>query len=493
MQIATKGKSPRYLGGIAPVVAFLLIIFVSRCFTVTIVALEEDSLLMTSSSASADGRSTSTTSSSGNDLEERLRTIAKKNTRRFTPVPRNRKKTFFMKNVVQSNVYIQQAFEDRLGFRKVPRMNKARFVFWKYYRDHPDWPYEELQPWQRMNFIPNFKLYDDKDTLWAGMREYANKARGLPFLDYMPRTFRLADSGERRELLDYLGTKTGWNRPWVVKEPAVNGGKGVTIHDFRNTNGAEPSPSEVFLFEEGAAKKHKQDNSIIQEYICDPFLPFGGRKIDLRAYWLTASIDPLYVLYHDGFFRIAGGTSNSTEAVDKKNGVTNISSGGSALPWDKFSVALSEYFDSNPQKAQELRERGIFDPMQHIRDQMKAIVVETIEAFREKAFVKGNLKADNGFTLYASDFAINSDFDLFLMETQFPDLGSYFGSETGGFNTTKEVIDEALPILMEVQDKQEVGLPVYPLDTMGDWECVYFTEEYKFRYQMPHPRANNKC
>lgn len=42
---------------------------------------------------------------------------------------------------------------------------------------------------------------------------------------------------------------------------------------------------------------------MVQKYVGRPFL-INNKKFDFRAYLVIASMDPLIILYHDGFLRI---------------------------------------------------------------------------------------------------------------------------------------------------------------------------------------------
>lgn len=58
-----------------------------------------------------------------------------------------------------------------------------------------------------------------------------------------------------------------------------------------------------------------------QRYIPKPFL-VNSHKFDFRVYMFIASMDPLIILYHDGFLRIAPVPYNSTETSWKH--ITNL-------------------------------------------------------------------------------------------------------------------------------------------------------------------------
>ena len=61
---------------------------------------------------------------------------------------------------------------------------------------------------------------------------------------------------------------------------------------------------------------------IAQKYIKNPLL-INGKKFDFRAYMLIASMDPLMILYHDGFVRITMDEYDS-KSVEQSKHLTNL-------------------------------------------------------------------------------------------------------------------------------------------------------------------------
>jgi hypothetical protein len=59
----------------------------------------------------------------------------------------------------------------------------------------------------------------------------------------------------------------------------------------------------------------------VQKYIPNPLL-LNGHKFDFRVYLLVANLDPLIILYHDGFLRLAVDEYDQTSTSDTTH-ITN--------------------------------------------------------------------------------------------------------------------------------------------------------------------------
>lgn len=80
---------------------------------------------------------------------------------------------------------------------------------------------------------------------------------------------------------------------------------------------------------------------LAQKYISNPFL-INGKKFDFRAYLFIASMDPLMILYHDGFIRLSI-TKYSENIGDRAAYLTNTHVTEDFLNFQ--NLTLEEYND----------------------------------------------------------------------------------------------------------------------------------------------------
>ena len=216
-------------------------------------------------------------------------------TKTKTPCPEEYRKLVWFEKGSGHKLYepISRAFHSR-GWSVARDVAKAHFLW----RDHPSTPefHANLQPWQRYNFFPNTKMWDDKDTMALYMRRYyeekqkKSSSTTIVPLHSFPESYVLHMSdGLEAFRVRMLEENGGLDIPWVLKEPTVNKGKGVTM--------LAPQSDELKGLVERIKSQTQKKRLVIQKYICDE-MTYGSRKFDVRIYWTVASIDPLIVLYH---------------------------------------------------------------------------------------------------------------------------------------------------------------------------------------------------
>jgi len=157
-------------------------------------------------------------------------------------------------------------------------------------------------PQQMYNHIPGNINMNFKDTAALTFREYGNLYKGReecfnPW-EIMPYTLVLNDKDQCDEFL--LSLKKDENPKeikWIHKKSRYShNGKGLTVID---SNGSKKMINKYTT--QGCPDK---ESYLAQKYIKNPFL-LKGKKFDFRAYMFIASLDPLIILYHDGFLRIS--------------------------------------------------------------------------------------------------------------------------------------------------------------------------------------------
>lgn len=170
----------------------------------------------------------------------------------------------------------------------------------------PDYLYENLNPYQKINHYPGSNELTRKDKMCMNMKSMADKY-GKHNFGFIPETFVLPE--EFSEFYSvFLASKGAL---WIVKPSGSSQGRGIflleNIHDVP-----------------------LDESCIISRYIKDPYL-INGLKFDLRIYVLVTSIQPLRLyVYKEGLTRFASEkyVNNMTEnrfvhltnySVNKKN------------------------------------------------------------------------------------------------------------------------------------------------------------------------------
>ncbi|CAG9335966.1 unnamed protein product [Blepharisma stoltei] len=174
---------------------------------------------------------------------------------------------------------------------------------------------------QRYNHIPGNENINYKDTTINTFRNYTKHYVGRmqcfnPWM-VMPYSLDLSDENQCKEFFNRLNDdkdREGVN--WVVKKSRYShNGQGIQLIDSKTAH--------LALKEYDYGNKcNEAAGFLAQKYIKYPFL-INGKKFDFRAYMFIASMDPLIILYHDGFARITLDDYNSTSG-DRSKHLTNL-------------------------------------------------------------------------------------------------------------------------------------------------------------------------
>lgn len=316
--------------------------------------------------------------------------------RLFQDRPKGHRKTFFAHSSKICHGMIRALRE--LGWTRVNDRQDAELI-WTYSR-MKSW-YPQLKPWQRYNHVPRTYVWNQKDRFAEGFRQYRERTGADTF--FLPETYNLNDRKETKEFKQRLLTDGGINQPWVLKEPNVNQGKGITML----------APNSGALKE--SYKKGKEGDYIIQQYICDE-MTWNERKFDTRMYWFVASTDPLIVFYIDGYARIGNAKYKENDFNNTRDHLTTHTFLGEEGKgsFDDLAEKISETYNASP----ELQKR-VEDPVVHVRNQYKEAIGRLIDAFKDETFKTGDdMSAEDCFELYGADFVLDNDLDVWLIEPQ---------------------------------------------------------------------------
>mmetsp|Transcript_13023 Transcript_13023/g.19166 ORF Transcript_13023/g.19166 Transcript_13023/m.19166 type:complete len:522 (-) Transcript_13023:112-1677(-) len=397
--------------------------------------------------------------------------VAKKT---MQPCPEQYKRTFYME-VKKINQPVSRALR-MMGWKKTDNYEEAQ-VIWTY-ASTSSW-YKELKPWQRYNHIPGYKAWNQKDSFVTYMLEYQKKS-GKP-LPACPETYRLDEKEGLAAFKKRLYKQGGMDIPWVLKKPNVNQGKGIAM---LGPNSKELK--EVFDYVE---EEKEEQNYIIQRYVCNEMTFPPSRKFDFRIFWIVASLDPLVLMYHDGYVRVGnsdyneGDFSSTTAHLTTHTGLSEEGKG----TWDDFDDLVHEAYRRGG-KEMKKRLKGV-DPLDHVRNQVKQALGEMAAAFQKVTFNADQISSENGFAFYGGDFIIDWDLDVFFIEPQHGcglDEDHQFRVEMHNSLFT-EMIDASY----EVWQRQEMGLGLDNLQHTGGYEVVY-NDGWMYEYKGYERNQNKK-
>jgi hypothetical protein len=143
-------------------------------------------------------------------------------------------------------------------------------------------------------------------------------------------------------------------------------------------------------------------------------MTINNRKFDFRVFWIVASLDPLIIMYHDGYLRIGNAEYNENDWSSTTAHLTThtgLSAEGKGT-WDDFGEYVRDAAKTNKKL------RKIRDPLLHVKNQVKQVLGEMGAAFKKVTFNLDDISAENGFGFYGADFIIDWDLDVFFIEPQ---------------------------------------------------------------------------
>mmetsp|Transcript_7141 Transcript_7141/g.10416 ORF Transcript_7141/g.10416 Transcript_7141/m.10416 type:complete len:579 (+) Transcript_7141:145-1881(+) len=404
----------------------------------------------------------------------------------YTQVPLENKKSFFIPPKTPFRRSVSRAFRHQ-GWRKADTAEEAHLIWDKGVNSSK---FTALEKWQRYSYYPNVAAWDEKDKFITGFEKYS-AAEGVDI--YMiPETYRLNTKKGRERFVHRMNKGGGYAVPWVFKKPTVNNGKGVTM--------LAPESKELHeLVEEqqepSSEDEDEDERSIVQAYICHELTWTRHQKFDLRFYWMVASLDPLVVLYHDGYVRVGNAVydesnwDSTTQHLTTHTYLSTEDKGTMEELDDVLRAHVAQHPETFTHQPAWIRD----NPLEHVRNQCRQAVAHTVSAFYDKTFGHShhNYTAENAYGLYGADFIVTDDLHVMYVEAQAgPGMEEEFDFRV---ELHRSLVRGMIDVVEEIQEKVEVAPQrnVLPLasDTNG-WDIVYAGTEgipkdqhWKYQYQ----------
>ncbi|CAB9507540.1 polyglutamylase TTLL5 [Seminavis robusta] len=334
-------------------------------------------------------------------------------------------------------------------------------------------------PWQRLSRVPSGAVLEPKDSFFKRLNtlqeQYdATHDDGRNLIYFLPETYQLEQKNDRHKFVSRImeEKKMGRNRPWVLKKAKINNGRGIEML---------PPDSPALYSAAARAKEDDDNNYIVQSYVCNELTWFNGKKFDLRFFWLVASIDPLIVLYHDGYARVAAAKYNESDWGSTGQHLTNHEyrtemgvPTDEDVMWDALWRRVREHYNADYARLSKLIVGD--DPVRHVRNQIKEAISAIVEAFKDSLTEKKKdtpVTTENLFAFYGSDFIIDADLDVYCLEAQtVPGLGQGTDFRIDVF---RKLFRPVVNIVEEIADKQEKDAKanLLPIKSLEDYEIVY--------------------
>jgi len=267
---------------------------------------------------------------------------------------------------------------------------------------------------QRYNHIPGNIYLSFKDTTINNFIEYQKHNQEFKPWEVMPKSWDLSDLSQCKDFFSVLqkdAQETFEGVKYVVKKSRYShNGEGITLIDLENAKIA------LKEFDNGN-KCYEAAGFLAQTYISSPFL-INNKKFDFRVYMLIANLDPLIILYHDGFVRISLDDYDQKSSNVSKH-LTNLevaegyleSSGASQEEWEEALVDQGWSF----QRFQEYMESNGYVPKGWVQNQLKSQMKQTMYHL-VMMNMKNLLKHPGVFEYFGLDFILDSDLHLWYLE-----------------------------------------------------------------------------
>jgi hypothetical protein len=312
--------------------------------------------------------------------------------KKMEPVPPKHRKTFYYdgKKISQP---IARAYRSR-GWTQVDGPANAQWIYT--YNSNGSWG-KGLQKWQRFNWTPDYQKWNSKAEFAYYYKQFERKTKRVS--QYVPETYMLSDSEEDALQFQQVLEQGGAKYPWVLKAGRINQGKGITMMAPNSKELMELPKKALRIIQkdendEHSGKSESEDGDwedmIVQKYVCNE-MTWGRRKFDVRMYWIVASLDPLIILYHDGYVRIGNSDYSEEDFTDTRAHLTThtfLGAEGKAT-FDEFAEMLDNFWERK--RSRSGRGNNPYPwpaktPVEHVRNQFKDALAEMVEVYRKEAF-----------------------------------------------------------------------------------------------------------
>lgn len=292
----------------------------------------------------------------------------------------------------------------RRGWRRAGVPQNAH-VIWYQKKQHIPWGH--LSCWQRPNHLRDERTIGHKGLLLEALRE-------TPAARYLPESYALWVSEDRKRFETDLAVSEdeGTTPSWVIKEPNVDGGKGVTV--------LTAIDAKAKLLSNGTIRS-KFRSMLAQRYVSNLML-LDGHKFDLRVYWVVASMQPPIVLYHDGTLRVSLSRFDDANHTRGQH-LTNAAQQEGGHDKDKSSEASRQSMPVLWNLLDELRPSRPdwpANPRAHVECAIRYAIAHIWQAFAplfSKKLGEAHRESD-AFVLFGADFMLDTDLRLYMSEIQ---------------------------------------------------------------------------
>lgn len=176
-------------------------------------------------------------------------------------------------------------------------------------------------------------------------------------------------------------------------------------------------PSEFSFFRE---RSWDADRTKPNGRICNP-IQYKGREFGVMVYWLVLSVDPLIVLYHDGYLDIPYSAEDENEFWGIPAGVQyDVNGTGPNRPVWRGSWACFEHLIRATHRRTSLRDQ-IRDPIQHVKGQIRRTLTKVGRDFdrhhsNNHVGKQGSNNDARFFALYSAEFEVDRNLNTLLAD-----------------------------------------------------------------------------
>lgn len=291
---------------------------------------------------------------------------------------------------------------------------------------------------QKYNHIPGNIYLNFKDITAKNFREYGELYRDKQHCfdpwKIHPFTYDLTDEDQCLEFMEQLEEdQFSPEVKWLLKKSrGAHRGEGVFVVDQQK---ARETLLEDCPFEE---------KFLAQQYIGNPLL-INKKKFDFRVYMLIASMDPLIVLYKDGFVRISMSEFNPNSS-EKSSHLTNLKVGkgemkSKNLTQEEQEAILQDQSWSFTRFQEYLKETGLVEENwidNYMRSHLKKVMFHLVRMNMHQL-----LKHPGVFELFGLDFMLDTNLNLWYLECNLTPAISQTSEEKSKINTKliEDIVD----------------------------------------------------